>query len=39
MREITGIPAIIWASLWTMVSVVMLLWLVMLAYGPRALTF
>jgi hypothetical protein len=39
MREMTGIPGVIWASMWTMVSVVMLLWLVMLAYGPRALTF
>jgi hypothetical protein len=39
MREMTGIPAIIWAFLWTMVSVGMLLWLVMVAYGPRALTF
>jgi hypothetical protein len=39
MREMTGIPAFIWASLWTMVSVVMLVWLLMLSYGPRALTF
>jgi hypothetical protein len=39
MREMTGIPAFIWAFLWTLVSIVLLVWLLTVAYGPRALTF
>jgi hypothetical protein len=38
MREITGIPGIIWAALWTLVSIGLLLWVLMLAYGPYAIT-
>lgn len=38
MREITGIPGVLWASLWTLLSIVLLLGMLMLAYGPYALT-
>jgi hypothetical protein len=39
MREMTGIPAFIWAALWTLISITLLIWLLTVAYGPRALTF